>query len=83
MTETNKHIHSLGRYSEADLKRSQQESRDEYGVNVLNIFYDMESGMMFCLLEAPDRAVIDKHHTKLGVQCNWITQVKMTTDFDV
>lgn len=38
MTETNKHIHSLGRYSEADLKRSQQESRDEYGVKVLNIF---------------------------------------------
>lgn len=38
MTETNKHIHSLGRYSKADLKRSQQESRDEYGVKVLNIF---------------------------------------------
>lgn len=43
----------------------------------------MESGMMFCLLEAPDRDVIEKHHTKLGVQCNRITQVKMTTDFDV
>jgi hypothetical protein len=29
MTETNVHIYSLDRYSEADLKRFQQESRDE------------------------------------------------------
>jgi hypothetical protein len=37
---------------------------------------------MFCLVEAPDRDVIEKHHFKLGLQCNWITQVKITTDFD-
>jgi hypothetical protein len=51
-------FHSLGRYSEADLKEGFNRNRDEYGVKVLNIFYDMESRMMFCLFEAPDRDVI-------------------------
>jgi hypothetical protein len=42
----------------------------------------MESGMKFCLLEAPDGDVIEKHHSKLGLRRNWITQMRMTTDFD-
>ena len=44
-------FHSIGKYTEEDLKRSQKEPRDEFGVKVLNIFYDMDSGMIFCLLD--------------------------------
>jgi hypothetical protein len=48
-------FHSMGRFTEDDLKKSQKEPEDEFGVKTLNIFYDMESGMMFCLVDAPDR----------------------------
>ena len=45
-------FHSIGRYAENDLKKSQNEPRDELGVKVLNTFYDLDPGTMFCLLDA-------------------------------
>jgi hypothetical protein len=47
-------IHSTGGYTEDNLK-SQERPRDEFGVKVLNTFYDLGSGTMFCSLDAPDR----------------------------
>lgn len=35
-------FHSMGKYTEDDLKKSQKEHRDEFGVKILNIFYDMD-----------------------------------------
>lgn len=75
-------FHSMGRYTEDDLKKSQRESRDEFGVKVLNTFYDVDSGMMFCLLDAPDRFAVERHHYKFGIKCDWITPVKMTAGYD-
>jgi Protein of unknown function (DUF4242) len=75
-------FHSMGAFTEDDLKKSQKEPRDEFGVKVLNIFYDMGSGMIFCLIDAPDRFTVERHHSKLGVKCDWITPVKMTSEYD-
>jgi hypothetical protein len=69
-----------GRFTEDDLKKSQ--TRDEFGVKILNTFYDMESGMMFCLVDAPDRDALEKHHSKFGMKYEWITPVKMTSEYD-
>jgi hypothetical protein len=55
-------FHSMGKYTEDDLKRGQNEPRDEFGVKTINIFYDIDFGMMFCLLDAPDRYAVEKHH---------------------
>jgi hypothetical protein len=74
-------FHSMGKYTEDDLKKSQKEHRDEFGVKILNIFYDMDSGMIFCLLDAPDRHAVENHHSKFGVKCDWITPVKMTSEY--
>lgn len=75
-------FHSIGKYTEEDLKKNQNESRDEFGVKNINIFYDMDSGMMFCLLDAPDKYAVEKHHLKFGMKCDWITSVKMTLEYD-
>jgi hypothetical protein len=75
-------FHSIGRFTEDDLKKGQNESRGEYGVKVLNTFYDMESGMFFCLVDASDRDSVEEHHSKYGIKCGWITQVKMTAGYD-
>ena len=45
-------FHSMGRFTEDDLKKSQEEPRDEFGVKILNIYYDVHPGMIFCLLDA-------------------------------
>jgi Protein of unknown function (DUF4242) len=75
-------FHSIGRYTEDDLKKGQQEPRDEFGVKTINIFYDMDSGTVFCLLDAPDTFAIERHHSKFGIKCDWITPVKMTLEYD-
>jgi hypothetical protein len=62
-------FHSIDRFTEDDLKRGQKEPRDEYGVKVLNTFYDIDSGILFCLLDAPDRDSVEKHHSKFGIKC--------------
>jgi hypothetical protein len=71
----------MGRYKEDDLKKSLKEPRNELGVKVLNTFYDPDSGMMFCL-DAPDRYAVERHHSKYGMKCDWITPVKMTGEYD-
>lgn len=66
-------FHSMGKYTEDDLKTRQKEPRNELGVKVLNTFYDLDSGMMFCLVDAPDRHTVERHHSKYGMKCDWIT----------
>ncbi|MGH9953301.1 MAG: nickel-binding protein [Nitrososphaeraceae archaeon] len=53
-----------------------------FGVKIINTFYDTDSGTMFCLMDAPDRYAVEKHHFKFGIKCNWITQVKMIARHD-
>ena len=40
--------------------------------------YIKEEDKLFCLLDASNKEVVDKHHQKLGIQCEWITEVKTT-----
>jgi len=72
----------MGDYTEDDLRKGQNEPRDEFGVKILNTFYDIDSGMMFCLVDAPDRYAVEKHHSKFGMKCDWITQIKMTSEYN-
>jgi hypothetical protein len=72
----------MGRYNEDDLKKSLKEPRNELGVKVLNTFYDLDSGTMFCLVDAPNKYAVERHHSKYGMKCDWITPVKMTARYD-
>jgi hypothetical protein len=44
----------------------------------LNILYNRAAGISFCLLEAPSREAVEKHHEKYGVKCTWTTEVEAT-----
>ena len=52
---------------------------DEYGVKHVNLFYNKESSVCFCLLDAPNREAVVKHHDKVDIHCEWITEVTMAT----
>jgi hypothetical protein len=60
------------------LKKAQNFPRDEYGVLHENILYNEKENKLFCLLDAPDKDAVDKHHQKFGVKCDWITEVNTT-----
>ena len=60
------------------LKALQKISEDEFKVKHLNIMYNPEVDK-FCLLEAPSLESVQKNHEKLGIRCDWITEVKTTS----
>ncbi|HEY6535824.1 MAG TPA: nickel-binding protein [Candidatus Nitrosocosmicus sp.] len=64
-------------FSEENLKELSESPVDEFGVSHVNLFYNTEIDMCFCLLKAPDKSAVENHHDKAGVKCEWITEVKM------
>jgi hypothetical protein len=41
------------------------------------LFYNKDANVCFCLLDAPDKDAVEKHHTKANIKCEWITEVNM------
>jgi hypothetical protein len=70
--------HSLGSVTEEQLKQAQRMPKDEYGIVHDNIMYNKFENRAYCLLEAPDKESVKKHHEKLGMKCDWIMEVKTT-----
>ena len=70
--------HKLEGFSEEQLRQAQNSPADEFGVTHKNIIYSKDENKLFCVLDAPSREAVEKHHHKLGVKCDWISEVKST-----
>jgi hypothetical protein len=64
-------------FSEENLKELCGSPRDEFGVSHVNLFYNKDANVCFCLLDAPDKDAVEKHHSRANIKCEWITEVKM------
>ena len=71
-------VHSLKDVDEEELRKAQSSPKDEFGVTHDNIMYNKEEDKWFCLLDAPSKEAVIKHHEKYGFKCEWITEVKTT-----
>jgi len=75
--------HTLRGAKPETLEKLQNEPEDEFGVKHLNMIYSEEEDKMYCILSAPNKEAIKKHHDKLGYKCDFILEVDTTTaDFD-
>ena len=45
---------------------------------MVNILYNLEDGAIYCILDAPNKVGVEKHHDKIGVKCDLIMDVKTT-----
>lgn len=70
--------HPMSGFNVGALKKAQSSPADEFGVSHDNIIYNEKENKLFCLLNAPDKVAVDRHHQKLGVKCDWITEVNTT-----
>ena len=70
--------HKIGSFTEEQLMKLQTLPIDEFGVKHLNILYNYEANIVYCLLEAPSREAVEMNHAKLDCKCDWITEVKTT-----
>lgn len=72
-------VHPTGGVNADVLKNMQNELPDEFGVTTENIMYNIEDDKVFCLVEAPNKIAVEKHHAKYGMKCDWIMEVKLTS----
>ena len=71
----------MGQGSEEMIKQAQNQPKDEFGVTYEDILFYKEEDKLLCLLEAPDKEAVRKHHERLGITCEWITEAKMNLWF--
>ncbi|MFL6424441.1 MAG: nickel-binding protein [Nitrososphaera sp.] len=71
-------VHQLGNVTEEQLKQIQNSPKDEFGVTHKNMLYSKEENKHYCILDAPSKDAVVKHHQKAGLKCDWITEVKTT-----
>lgn len=70
--------HRMGNLTEEQLKQAQNAPSDEFGIKHENVLYNKDENKLYCLLDAPNKEAVEKHHQKLGLKCDWITEVKTT-----
>ncbi len=70
--------HDLGDMTEEQIKQAQNAPADEFGITHKNMLYIIEENKFFCILDARSKDDVVKHHSKFGIKCNWITEVKAT-----
>ena len=71
-------VHSLKDVDDETLRKLQQSPIDEFGVTHDNMMYNREVDKMYCLLDAPNKDAVLKHHEKYGFKCEWIMEIKTT-----
>lgn len=71
-------VHPLKDVDEETLRKAQKMPKDEFGITHDNMMYNKEEDRWYCLLDAPNKEAVEKHHQKAGITCEWIKEVKTT-----
>ncbi len=72
--------HPMTPFSAEQLREAQRAPKDEFGVTHHDIIYSEKDNKIWCVLNAPDRDAVEKHHAKLGIECEWIHHVASSRD---
>jgi hypothetical protein len=70
--------HPVSGMTEEDFKALQKAPKDEFGITHVNLMYNKAENKGFCLLDAPSKEAVEKHHAKAGIKPDWIIEVKTT-----
>jgi Protein of unknown function (DUF4242) len=70
--------HPMGALSPDMLRKLQHAKPDEFGVTHHDILFNAKEDRAFCVLDAPDRESVVKHHAKAGITCDFIREVEST-----
>ena len=71
-------VHKMNPLTERQIKQAQYAAKDEFGVTHENIIYSETENKVFCVLNAPNKEAVEKHHRKIGIKPDWIHEVKTT-----
>jgi len=67
--------HDSKALTQEDMERLVNLSHDEFGVTYLELFHSESENKIYCVLDAPDKESILKHHEAAGFKCDFINKV--------
>ncbi len=71
------HVDGLTPEAVADAHRRDVETQQKYGVDYKKYWYDVNTGKVFCLVEAPSKEAADRVHREAhGLAADQIIEVK-------
>ena len=70
--------HSMGKISSETLIKLQHAPKDQFGVTHHDILYNKATDKVFCVLDAPSKDAVKKHHEHAGIECEWVEEVEST-----
>ncbi len=70
--------HDMGSLTPEMLKKLQNAPKDKFGVTHHDILFNKESNKVFCVLNAPNKEAVDRHHKQAGIKCEWIQEIEST-----
>jgi hypothetical protein len=70
--------HTMGKLTAEQLEHLQGAAKDQFGVTHHDILYNKEEDRVYCVLDAPDREAVERHHQHAGIKCEWVREVHST-----
>ncbi len=71
-------VHPMRPFTAEQAQWLQKAPVDEFGVTHHDILYSEKENRIYCVLNAPSRDAVEKHHAKAGIKCEWIHEVNST-----
>jgi hypothetical protein len=72
--------HEMDPITAQQLREAQNAPPDEFGVTHHDILFSEEDNKVWCVLNAPSREAVEKHHAKVGITCEAIHEVTSTKE---
>ncbi len=72
--------HQMTPFTAQQLRELQNAPPDEFGVTHHDIIFSEEENKVWCVLDAPNKEAVEKHHEKAGLTCEWIREVESSRE---
>lgn len=72
--------HQMKPLTAQQLREAQNASQDEFGVTHHDILFSEKDDKVWCILNAPNKDAVEKHHAKVGIKCESIHEVMSTKE---
>ena len=72
--------HPMESFTAQQLREAQNAPPDEFGVTHHDILFSEEDNKIWCILDAPSKEAVEKHHAKVGTKCEMIYEVMSTKE---
>jgi signal transduction histidine kinase len=69
--------HEMVGLDAVQLKKIINNPPDKHGVTHKEILYNEKENKLFCILDAPNKESVLKHHQDIGIECDFIVETKL------